>query len=148
MTRRWNPIGEMEQLRGEMARILEQARRSAGSADELRGSWTPPADVEAVEGGYRIAIDLPGIDPNEVEITVEKGVLTINGERKPVGDKADERERRHLERPSGCFCRSFHLPSDVDPTRIEAASQLGVLTLSLPTKEEKAPRSISVKVDE
>ena len=147
MTRRWNPIGEMERLRREMAQILEQTRQGTGGNEELRGSWTPAADIELTEGGYLIDLDLPGIDPSTVELTVEKGVLTVSGTREGR-EKASGHEKWHLERPSGCFCRTFHVPNDVDGTRIEARSNFGVLTITLPKEEQQTPRSISVKVEE
>lgn len=115
-------------------------------AQAAEGTWTcecfaPVADVSQTEAGYRIDIDLPGLTESDVQVTVEGKHLTVKGERKaPENGETYTRQ----ERAFGEFQRVFHLPDDVDVTRIEAKAKAGVLTLSLPKAESAKPKTIQV----
>jgi len=151
MTRivRWDPFKEMTTLQDRMNRLFEDAWGRPRRADEdfITGSWLPPVDVRETKDTLEITAELPGMEPTDVEVAVENGVLTIKGARQ--FEKATEGETYHrVERSYGAFERSFTLPTNVDPERIQAVYRNGVLGLTLPKREEAKPRSISIKVQD
>ncbi len=108
-------------------------------------AFVPAADVYETEAGFTFHVDLPGHDAKDIQVKVEKDVLTIHSERKPEQEKEGVKGRR-LERGFGVYERSFVLPQTVDSTRVEARYDNGVLTLHIPRREEAKPRVIEVKV--
>lgn len=132
MLTRWDPFSEMVRLHDELAR--------RGSE---RSGFVPAVDILEREGGFELHAELPGLRPEEVDVDVEKNVLTIRGERKH--DDVEEGEGyRRIERHFGSFTRSFNLPQTVDAEAIEAKLEHGVLTVRLPKQE--APGSRKVKI--
>lgn len=114
-----------------------------GRRPEASRGWNPPVDVVEDENLLTFVAELPGFDKEEVSISVDNNTLTISGERNLTGD----REGYHrVERMYGKFERSFTLPSTVDTAKISASLKNGLLTLTLPKKEEAKPRQIEVKV--
>ena len=91
-----------------------------------------------------VSADLPGVDPQEVEITVKENILTLSGERKDGKEEKGESYHR-VERTTGAFSRSFVLPSTVDEAKVSAEYKDGVLRVHLPKREEAQPRKIQVK---
>lgn len=146
---RWDPFREMATLQERMSRLFEEAssrRRNAGE-DFITGSWIPSVDVRETKDALEISVEVPGLEPKDVDISVEAGVLTLKGCRN--FEKASEGETYHrVERSYGAFERSFTLPTNVDPERINAVYRHGVLLLTLPKREEAKPRAISIKVEE
>lgn len=106
---------------------------------------TPPADVLEATNEYRVVLDLPGVDPASIKITVEKDTLQVQAERKLAALAAGE-ELHRSERAFGAFGRSFTLPTSVDAARVEARYEAGVLTVTLPKREEAKARAIPVTV--
>ena len=93
-----------------------------------------------------ISVELPGIDPNNVEVSVESGVLMLKGARQ--FERATEGETYHrVERAYGAFERSFTLPTNIDAEKIQASYRHGVLHLTVPKREESKPKAINIKVD-
>jgi HSP20 family protein len=108
-------------------------------------AFAPPADIVETQNAIEVRVDLPGHDPKTVQVNLENGVLTIQSERKQ--ERREEQDGiLRAERSFGAFARSFELPDTVDPQKVEARFDLGVLTVTLPKREETKPRSISVKV--
>jgi HSP20 family protein len=107
--------------------------------------WVPRTDIKTVGNQYIILTDLPGISPDEIEISVEKNVLTLKGERKSTSKVEGENYSRQ-ERFTGTFCRRFTLPEDVDSEQIGAKSKHGVLEIILPKKEELLSKKIDIQV--
>ena len=106
--------------------------------------WRPAVDIKEEVDRFLITADLPGVDPKEIEITMDNGVLTIKGERK--SEVRDEKEGyKRVERVSGTFYRRFSLPDTADAERIEAVGKDGVLEVTLPKHEKVQPRRIEVK---
>jgi len=147
MLARWNPFN------GEIFREADSLFRGAFLNDFAapRSGWTetaafvPAADVLERENEILVKVDLPGHDPKSVQVKMEDGVLTIQSERKQ--EPRDQKEGYlRAERSFGAFARSFALPDTVDAARVEAHFDNGVLTLTLPKREETKPRTISVKV--
>jgi HSP20 family protein len=146
---RWDPFKEMATLQDRLNRAFEDVWGRGRRQDEdfATGSWMPPVDVRETKDALEISAELPGIEPKDVEVLVESGVLTLKGARR--FEKATEGESYHrVERAYGGFERSFTLPTNVDPEKVHAVYRLGVLHLTLPKREEARPKSISIRVEE
>jgi HSP20 family protein len=147
MSQQWNPLQDLMVLQDRMNRLFEDAtqRRNqgdAGAGDEFeRADWTPASDIYETETGYLIAIDLPGIDRNALEIDINDGRLVVKGTR-PV---AESRQHRS-ERPRGKFLRTYSVPASVDQAKIAAEYKDGVLQISLPKRTEQKPKKIDIKI--
>jgi HSP20 family protein len=105
----------------------------------------PPADIYETAEGITLHVDLPGHDPKSIEVKVENDTLSLKSERKV--ERSDKEGARRLERSFGVYARSFVLPRTVDASRVEARYDNGVLTLTLPRREEARPRVVEVKVN-
>jgi HSP20 family protein len=109
--------------------------------------WTPSTDINEFDDRYQLFIDVPGVDPDNVEITLEAGMLTITGERFVQAEKSGESViRRRAERGSGRFYRRFLLPNTVDADKVKATDRHGVLEISIPKLAKAQPRRIKVAV--
>jgi HSP20 family protein len=111
---------------------------SAATAD-----WIPAADVDEYVDRFELFVDLPGVDPKAVEITLEGGVLTLSGERR-VERAAEPISHSRRERGSGRFHRRFILPDSVDADRVNARGRNGVLEITIPKQAAAQPRRIEV----
>lgn len=118
-------------------------------SDDLlaRGSWMPPVDIYS-QGNQELVIkaEMPGLNREDIDLTVENDTLTIRGEKKLEKDIKEERFHR-VERSYGSFSRTFSLPKTVDGTKVSAEYKNGVLVVRLPLREESKPRQIKVAVD-
>jgi HSP20 family protein len=139
------PFGGLQRLNA----MLDQAFRGfpLEAGDEgtmLTSAWLPPVDISEDSDALKIVMEVPGVRPEDVQISVESNLLRIRGEkRQEVDENADQMHR--FERTYGVFERSFALPSTVDPERIEANYDAGLLSLRLPKSERAKPRQIEVK---
>lgn len=106
--------------------------------------WRPAVDILEENDRFVILADLPGVDPKDIEVTMERGVLIIKGERKLEKDPNQECYRR-VERAHGTFYRRFSLPDSADPDRIEANSRNGVLEIILPKRQKVQPKKITIQ---
>ena len=107
-------------------------------------NWTPALDISETEAGYTLVVDLPGVAADSLTIGVERGVLTLKGERAAVA--GDGRRWHRAERGTGAFVRQVTLPTHVDTARISATLEHGVLTVTLPKAESAKPRQIPITV--
>jgi HSP20 family protein len=138
---RWEPFRDIARLQDEMTRMFDDRLFRAGESV----GWTPACDIYEDEEGVSLRFELAGVDPKDVDVRFENGVLTVKGERKL--EREDKRENYHrVERSYGTFTRSFSLPGSVDAEKIRAESRNGVLNIVLPKKAEAKPRAIQVKV--
>ena len=131
----------------EMNRLFDSFFRS-GIGDEDGSSlavWSPAVDIGEHENEYRVKVELPGVDKNDVRITLESNILTIKGEKKQEKETKGQ-EYHRVERSYGSFQRSFTLPTTVQADRIDAVYKDGVLTIVLPKADEAKPKQIEVKV--
>ena len=112
----------------------------------FRGNWTPAVDIyESENHDLVLKAELPGMNREDIEVVVENSTLVLTGEKKLSSEVKDENYRR-IERTYGTFHRSFTLPSTVDASKVSAEFKNGVLTVTLPFREEAKPRSINVEV--
>jgi len=112
--------------------------------DSAAAAWMPPVDVLEEADAIRIIAEVPGVKPEDVKISVENNVLTIQGTKEQVAEERTERVHRY-ERTYGAFERSFTLPATVDANNIKASYEHGVLTVTLPKVEKAKPRQIPVQ---
>lgn len=139
-----DPYREMEDMREAMDRMLDRA--FAGPQVGWQPVWNLALDVVENDDEFVIKASIPGINPDDLDITFNERTLTIKGESK--GDEEREGARYHLrERWYGSFTRSVQLPTQVKTDDIQATYDAGVLTLRLPKTEEVKPKRIPVKVD-
>jgi HSP20 family protein len=147
MSQQWNPLQDLMVLQDRMNRLFEDAtqRRThadAGAGDEFeRADWTPAADIYETESGYLIALDLPGIDREALEIDVDDNRLVVKGTRAIA-----ESKQHRSERPRGKFLRTFSVPASVDQGKIAAEYKEGVLQIRLPKRSEQKATKIDIKI--
>ncbi len=135
----WRPLRE----RGSsLEKLLEEMW---GEPSRLPGALLPAVDVSEDPKHYTVTVELPGVKKDDVSVEIQEGVLTIRGEKKSEREEKKE-HRRWVERSFGSFARSFTLPPDADPDRVEASFGDGVLTLQIGKSEEAKPRQIAIKV--
>jgi HSP20 family protein len=135
MLTRWEPFRDLRSLEGEFDRIVGQTF--------ARNAWVPALDVRETEGTFLVTVDLPGMEPEQVEVTFEDGLLTIRGQREFSSEEKEEQYHR-IERSYGSFARSVRLPRTADTERIQASFDKGVLTVEVPKRDEAKPRTIEV----
>jgi HSP20 family protein len=127
-------------------RILDEAFAGAAFPEQgsvMTSTLFAPTDVSEDENALQVTMELPGVDPDDVRLSLENNVLTIRGEKKQQFDENNERVHR-FERVYGVFERTFVLPNSVDPDRIEARFENGVLVVRIPKAERARPREIRV----
>jgi HSP20 family protein len=116
-----------------------------GKETMIVADWVPSVDVSETDGEYQIKAEIPDVKKEDVKVTLEDGVLTIQGERKQ--EKEDKGKKYHrVERTYGSFVRSFTLPDLVDEEKVKAEFKDGILKLQLPKSEKARPKAIEVKV--
>lgn len=141
---RWNPFREMANMQSAMDRMFE---------DAWRGNWpttfagldSPALDIHESDTAYTVAVPLPGVKPEEINVKMQNGTLTISGEL-PQPTVAENSKVVVQERYFGKFSRSVTLPQSVDASKIEATYDNGVLNLNLPKLPEAQPKQIAIKV--
>ncbi|HEY8561756.1 MAG TPA: Hsp20/alpha crystallin family protein [Pyrinomonadaceae bacterium] len=143
---KYDPFREMRSLQDEVNRLFASSfsRGSSSESDLMRGAWTPSVDIFENQNEIVLEAELPGMKPEDVNISIENNVLTIHGERK--FEKKDEGDNFHrVERSYGGFTRSFTLPPTVSSENANAEFENGVLRLTLAKREEAKPRRIEIK---
>ena len=145
---RWSdPFREFAQLQDRVARVfVDSYGRREGEGLPSSGAWMPPVDIYQ-NGDHELVLkaELPDVTREDIDITVDKGTLTIKGEKKLSTDVGEDSFHR-LERRYGAFSRSFSLPQAVDMAKVSAECRNGVLTVRLPLRDEAKPRQIKVDV--
>ena len=146
MSQQWNPLHDLIHLQDRMNRLFEDAtqRRAGGSEtndDFERADWHPLADVFETESEFIVALDLPGIDRDQLEVDVDDNRLTIRGVR-----QVNNSQQHRAERPHGKFFRTFTVPKTVDQAQVAAEYKDGVLQLTLPKRKEQKAQRVEIKV--
>jgi HSP20 family protein len=128
-------------LRREIDRLFEDTF----SRGDGMNTWSPAVDVAETEKELRLDLELPGIRPEDVEVTADNGVLTVRGQKNSERKENDEQSRYHLiERSYGSFTRSFQLPQGLDESKIEADCEHGILSVRIPKVALPQPRKIQI----
>ncbi len=141
---RYEPWSLLSQLQKE----LEMSREGeAGEGSIATAEWAPAVDIKEEPDKFVILADIPGVKPEEIEVSMEEGVLTIKGEKKTEATTEKEGYKR-VERTYGSFYRRFSLPDTADADAISAKSKHGVLEIVIPKKEAVKPKKISVATEE
>jgi HSP20 family protein len=139
----WRPF-EFDRIRREMDRLWDSFLE--GGSMRKAGEWLPSIDVSETKSDLVIKAELPGMDPKEIDISMNNGLLTIKGEKKHEREEKDE--NYHLvERSYGSFTRSVRLPKEVQGDKITASFKNGVLRVTLPKSEEAKKKEIKIKVE-
>jgi HSP20 family protein len=146
MSQQWNPLQDLMVLQDRMNRLFEDATQrrgqSGGGEDEFeRADWTPAADIYETETGFLIALDLPGIKRDVLQIDIDDNRLIVKGVR-----VVEESRTRRSERPRGKFLRTFAVPASIDQGQIAAEYKDGVLQIRLPKRAEQKAQKIEVKI--
>ena len=142
---RYEPWSAMRQIQNEMSRVFDRAVAGVEDGSNVVTSrWTPAVDIREDTERFTITADVPGVEPGDIEVTMENGVLTIRGERKlETRDEGDSGYRR-VERTYGSFYRRFTLPDTADAEAISASGKHGVLEVAIPKRAALQPKRIAV----
>jgi HSP20 family protein len=141
---RWDPFQDLQSFRDEMNRTLNRWFSREEGDEPTRRRWMPALDVTETEDAYQIDVEVPGLRPEDINVTVDQGMLTIQGERRSEEEKGD-RSYHRVERHYGAFRRSISLPRDVDASKVEANYDNGVLRLRVPKTAGGQAKRIEVK---
>ena len=143
---RFDPFREMAALQERVNRAFGDLSRRFDDDLTVRGSWTPSVDIYETDNHTLVLkAELPDVNREDIDLRVENNTLTITGQKKMEKDVKDEQYHR-IERVYGQFSRTFTLPPSVDSGKIGAEFSNGVLTVTLPLREEAKPRQIQVAV--
>ena len=146
---RWDPFRELQDMSDRLNRMIANPASggSVGQGKEVMtvADWTPTVDISETEAEYAIKAELPEVKREDVKVTVEDGVVTIQGERKQEMEEKGKMYHR-VERSYGRFVRTFTLPDTVDESKVKAEYADGILHLHLPKSEKAKPKQIEVKV--
>ena len=142
---RWEPVRELSTIQNEMNRLFntffDAPAPSNGGTTSRR--WIPAMDLVETDDDLVLRADLPGLSEEDIKIEVEDNVLTISGERKSQNEERKEGYHR-VERAYGSFTRSLTLPEGVDPERVRASFDRGVLEVKIPKPEQRKPRKVTI----
>ena len=144
---RWEPFQELLATQKDYNRLFNEAfPRLFGEGEPSTRTWAPPVDIYETDNALVLKADLPGVDPKDVEIRVENGILYLKGERKFEKEVKEENYHR-VERSYGAFTRSFSLPSSIDAEHVAAEYKDGQLILTMPKREEAKPKTVKITVE-
>jgi len=147
---KFNPTRELLSMERELNKLFNSLsgrmwNESKDNEEFENAVWSPLTDVVENDHEYLLKMDLPGINKDDVKISVVDRKLSISGERKTIDEKKDAKFHR-IERTYGKFYRTYSLPDEADFEKIEASFREGELTITIPKAEEKKPKEISIKL--
>jgi len=144
---KWDPFRELEEVSNRLNRVFGRSPFRAGSERELLTSadWMPSADISETDKAYLIKAEIPGVRKEDVKVSLQDGMLTIQGERKMEKEEKGEKHHR-VERSYGSFVRSFSLPDNVDESAVQAEFKDGMLNVTLTKSAKSKSRAVNVKV--
>ncbi len=143
---RYEPLNLLNQLQREVNRLFETRRFSDEESGHVLADWMPAVDIKEEPGQFVIHADLPGVDIDDIEITLEKGVLSLKGQRIVEEEKEQTTQYRRVERVRGTFLRRFSLPDVADADKVSAKCKDGVLEVIVQKREAAKPRRITIGV--
>lgn len=142
----YNPMSMMPMWNKELDQFFKSMRAAMDEEDTnvSTSSWMPAVDIQEEGDRFVLHADIPGVDPKDIEITMENGVLTIRGER-TLQNEEEQKNFKRIERVHGSFYRRFTLPDTADADKITASGKHGVLEIAIPKRPVAQPRRISVE---
>ena len=143
---RYNPFPTRQSMQDDIRQVFDRlfGDTDGDQSNVVTSQWTPRVDIREDDDRFVIFVDVPGVDPKDVEVHMDKGILTIKGER--LGDVKQEGKRySRIERSHGLFYRRFALPDSADADGITASGKHGVLEIGIPKKAQQQPRRIQVQ---
>jgi len=141
---RQDPWSVVPRLQEEINRLFGNTRENDSSS--AVASWIPAVDIHEYADRFELYVDLPGIEPATVELTLDGGILTLSGDRleQPASKRGEEPQSRRIERGHGHFHRRFVLPDTADGEKVNASGKNGVLTVTIPKQAKAMPRRIQI----
>jgi HSP20 family protein len=142
---RYTPRSQQVGFQDELKQVFDRffGEGESDQSNVVTSQWMPRVDIKEENERFVIFADIPGVDPNDIEIHMDKGILSIKGERRNESREENERFSR-VERSHGMFYRRFALPDSANPDGISASGNNGVLEISIPKRPETTPRRIQV----
>jgi HSP20 family protein len=145
---RWDPFQDLRSAQDEMAQMSPMLAHALGLHTQQENArataWAPALDISERKDAYLVTVELPGLKPEDLDITMEDGLLTIQGERQFTAESSEQQFHR-VERRYGAFRRSITLPAHVMAEGIEASFEDGVLQILVPKAEEAKPKRVQVR---
>lgn len=141
---RYEPFHLLNQLQREVNRLFDTSRSGDEENGQLLADWMPAVDIKEEPTQFVIHADLPGVNLEDIEVTLENGVLTLRGQRANA-QKEDNGQYRRVERVRGIFLRRFSLPDVADAEKVTAKCKDGVLEVAVPKREVAKPRRIAIE---
>lgn len=144
---KWDPFRELEDVSNRLNRIFGRSASRAESSQEMLGmaDWAPSVDISETDTAYLIKGEIPGVKKEDVKVTVQDGMLTIQGERKMEKEEKGKKFHR-VERSYGSFVRSFRVPDDADENKVKAEFKDGMINVTLAKSAKAKPQAINVAV--
>jgi len=144
---KWDPFRELEDVTNRLNRIFGQplARSESGQNMLAVADWAPSVDISETDSAYLIKGEIPGVKKEDVKVTIQDGMLTIQGERRQEKEEKGKKFHR-IECSYGSFARSFRVPSDADENSVKAEFKDGMLNVTLAKSEKAKPKSVNVSV--
>lgn len=143
---RYSPWSHTGRFQDEMKQIFDRffTEEEGDQSNVVTSQWTPRVDIKEEERRFVILADIPGVDPKDIDVSMDKGILSIKGERTAEA-KTENGKVTRVERSHGMFYRRFALPDSADAENISATGKHGVLEIVIPKKAETTPRRIEIK---
>jgi HSP20 family protein len=144
---KWNPFSELEDVSDRLNRIFGRTSVRAESDREMLAvaDWMPSVDISETDGSYLVKGEIPGVKKEDVKVTIQDGMLTIQGERKHEKEEKGKKFHR-VECSYGSFVRSFRVPDDADENKVKAEFKDGMINITLPKSAKAKTKSIEVSV--
>lgn len=144
-----NNLGAFEDLSQDMERVFDSLLgRTVGTMlrSNANERFVPPLDVSESDAAYKVVLDLPGVNPENVKVEMHDGKLSVSGSRSSVSEESKENYHR-VERTSGSFHRLVALPGEVDVEKIDASYEHGVLAITIPKIAKQQPKKIQIRTN-
>lgn len=142
----WDPFRELEDVSNRLNRVFGRSSLFKGDGAMTTFDWAPSVDVSETAEEYQIKAELPEVKKEDVKVSVDSGVLRIEGERKQEKEEKGKKWHR-VERSYGSFLRTFSLPDAVDDSKVRADFKDGILNVRIPKSKESKPKALQVKID-
>jgi len=140
----WRPLREIIPINGEMEDLFDRFFGNITSMEPAKKGWVPTVDIAETNDAIVVNAEIPGIEPENIGISLSGDILTIEGEKKQKNEEKEEKYYR-MERNYGNFSRSVRIPVEIQSEKINAKYKNGTLKITLPKKEEAKPREIKVE---